>query len=238
MNKPEIREFICSCSAIFQIDPERIANSLYFCTKPRNKGINMGKETFSDYDITKAMAFLNLSHPLKWDIPLNAVTPSDFLTVGLREAERQVIIGSNEWEQRLFMELIFLEALRGRNLKMWQEKQIDGGESPFRGKVDFAFTPYHIAFKSPYLILSEAKKEDFEQGWGQCLMAMKACQMMNEKEEHKFDVYGIVSTGMFWEFGKYTTDHQFYKTGGYTLTQPDIILGILDYLFTECERRI
>ena len=102
----------------------------------------MEKETFSDYDITKAMAFLNLSHPLKWDIPLNSVSPSDFLTVGLREAERQVIIGSNEWEQRLFMELIFLEALRGSNLKMWQEKQIDGGESPFRGKVDFADTGY------------------------------------------------------------------------------------------------
>ena len=56
----------------------------------------MEKETFSNYDITKAMTLLNLSHPLKWDIPLNSVSPSDFLTVGLREAERQVIIGSNK----------------------------------------------------------------------------------------------------------------------------------------------
>ncbi len=198
----------------------------------------MSNETFGDYDVTRAMELLNLSHLLKWEIDFQAIPLSEFLRVGLRDAERQVTFGSNEWEQRLFMELIFLEALRNHPLRMWQEKQLDGGKAPFRGKADFVFTPYGIRFQTPYIVLSEAKKEDFELGWGQCLIAMKTCQLLNEKDGYQFDVYGIVSTGMFWEFGKLTVDNQFYKTGGYTLTQPDILLGVLDHLFTLSEKNI
>jgi hypothetical protein len=43
---------------------------------------------------------------------------------------------------------------------------------------------------------------------------------------------------MFWEFGKLTVDNQFYKTVGYSLAQPDLILGILNYLFALCEKNI
>jgi hypothetical protein len=85
------------------------------------------------------------------------------------------------------------------------------------------------------VVLSEAKKDDFEQGWGQCLMAAKASQMINEKNGYKFDVYGIVSNGKVWEFGKYVVDNKFYKTDAYSIAQLDILLGILNEIFTDCE---
>ncbi len=198
----------------------------------------MSEKTFSEYDLTSVLELLNLAPPLEWEIDFKPVEPTPFLTYGLKQARKQITVGSNEWDQRLFMELVFLETLNDHNLRMWQEKQIDAGESPFRGKVDFVFTPYQAKFKMPYLVLSEAKKEDFEQGWGQCLLGMKTCQILNTKDGYQFDMYGIVSTGMFWEFGKFTTNEQFHKSVGYTLAQPETVLGILDYLFTKCEKNI
>ncbi len=117
------------------------------------------QETFGNFDLTKALEFLQLFPYLKWPIPYNPVLPSESLTINLRRAERQIITGSNEWEQRLFMELFFLEALENHNIRMWQEKQLNAGTSPFKGKVDFAFTPYQARFTTPYILVSAAKKK-------------------------------------------------------------------------------
>nr|VFK59611.1 MAG: hypothetical protein BECKUNK1418G_GA0071005_10089 [Candidatus Kentron sp. UNK]VFK68827.1 MAG: hypothetical protein BECKUNK1418H_GA0071006_100646 [Candidatus Kentron sp. UNK] len=135
------------------------------------------------------------------------------------------------------MELVFLEALENHDIRMWQERSIDAGSAPFRGKVDFAFTPYRASLGLPYVVLSEAKKDDFEKGWGQCLMAAKTASLLNEREGHRFDtIYGIVSNGRIWEFGKYTRDNTFYKTGAYSLEQSSVLLGILHLIFQECEK--
>lgn len=68
-------------------------------------------ETFSDFDLTKALEFLNLFPYLKWEMNFRPVQPSELLKINLKRAEKQITTGSNEWEQRLFMVLIFLEAL-------------------------------------------------------------------------------------------------------------------------------
>ncbi len=194
------------------------------------------KETFGNFNLAGALEFLNLFPYSKWEIPFEPVYPGETLKTNLKRAERQIISDSNEWEQRLFMELIFLEALENRNIRMWQEKQIDAGESPFRGKADFVFTPYRASFGFPFVVLSEAKRDDFEKGWGQCLMAMKSAMMINEKNGYTFDIYGIVSTGKVWEFGKYTADNRFCKTDAYTTAHTEFILGILCGIFAECEK--
>ena len=193
------------------------------------------KETFGDFDLSRALEYLNLFPYQIWDLLFSPVQPSEALKVNLRRTERQVTIGSNEWEQRLFMELIFLETVDRYNIRMWQEKTIDAGQSPFRGKVDFVFTPYQASFKLPYLIVAAAKKEDFEQGWGQCLMAMKAAQLLSTEAGETLDIYGIVSSGKIWEFGKYSADDQFYKTDPYTLNQLDVLLGLIHSIFAACD---
>ena len=60
---------------------------------------------------------------------------------------------------------------------------------------------------TPLLAVAEAKKQNFEEGWGQCLAEMIACQKINPDEN--ITVYGIVSTGLVWEFGK---EKYIYKT--------------------------
>lgn len=56
----------------------------------------------------------------------------------------------------------------------------------------------------PLIVLVEAKKNDFEQGWGQCLAELIAAQKINDAPD--FPVYGIVSDGIWWQFGQLIGD--------------------------------
>ena len=56
----------------------------------------------------------------------------------------------------------------------------------------------------PLIMLVAAKKNDFEQGWGQCLAELVAAQKINDAPD--VPVYGIVSDGKWWEFGHLVHD--------------------------------
>nr|VFK27160.1 MAG: hypothetical protein BECKMB1821I_GA0114274_100262 [Candidatus Kentron sp. MB]VFK75074.1 MAG: hypothetical protein BECKMB1821H_GA0114242_101511 [Candidatus Kentron sp. MB] len=88
----------------------------------------------------------------------------------------------------------------------------------------------------PMLAVVEAKKQDFDKGWGQCLAGMLACQKINNNEN--LTVYGIVSTGILWEFGKLKNSQFTWNTISYSLSNPRVLAGILDELFHRCEKGI
>ena len=46
----------------------------------------------------------------------------------------------------------------------------------------------------------EAKKNDFDAGWSQCVAAMCAAQSVNGEPQRV--IYGSVSDGLIWRFGK------------------------------------
>jgi hypothetical protein len=51
----------------------------------------------------------------------------------------------------------------------------------------------------PYLLVAEAKLDDFERAWGQCSAAMLAAQRLNQTPE--VPIYGIATNGSSWQFG-------------------------------------
>jgi len=53
---------------------------------------------------------------------------------------------------------------------------------------------------NPLIILAEAKKNDFGQGWGQCLAELVAAQKINDTPT--LPVYGIVTDSTLWQFGR------------------------------------
>jgi hypothetical protein len=87
----------------------------------------------------------------------------------------------------------------------------------------------------PLLAVAEAKQEDFISGWGQCLAEMIACQKINADEN--IVIYGIVSAGELWQFGKLEHDVFTRNITAYTIHDPAKLLGVLDYLFEQCERQ-
>jgi hypothetical protein len=65
---------------------------------------------------------------------------------------------------------------------------------------------------------------------------MIACQNINQNEN--ITIYGIVSTGILWEFSKLERNIFTKHAISYSVAEPQRIFGILDHIFTACEQQI
>jgi hypothetical protein len=87
--------------------------------------------------------------------------------------------------------------------------------------------------ESPLVVIVEAKKNDFEQGWGQCLAELVAAQKING--DGSFPVYGIVTDGELWKFGKLVGDVFVRNMRGYTVTDIAELFGAIDFVLRSVE---
>ena len=78
------------------------------------------------------------------------------------------------------------------------------------------------------VIVVEAKKNDFEQGWGQCLAELVASQKINKNDQKA--VYGIVTDGNLWQFGRLRTDLFTKNEQNYTVDNIEKLYGALECL--------
>ena len=93
-----------------------------------------------------------------------------------------------------------------------------------------------IVFDKPYFLAVEAKQDKFEEGWGQCLAEMIAVQRINDDLEKT--VFGIVSNGKVWQFGKLNVDIFSRSRIFYTIQELDKLFAAVNYIFQQCELQI
>jgi hypothetical protein len=93
-----------------------------------------------------------------------------------------------------------------------------------------------VVFGKPYFILVEAKQDDFEGGWAQCLAEMIAAQRLDE--ELKVTIYGIVSNGGLWQFGKLEENIFTRNKKMYTIQELDELFAAVNYTFQKCELQL
>ena len=87
---------------------------------------------------------------------------------------------------------------------------------------------------TPLILLVEAKKNDFEQGWGQCLAELVAAQKINAEKMDggaAFPVYGIVTDGTLWQFGRLIGETFTQNKADFTLTNLSTLFGAVDSVF-------
>ena len=82
---------------------------------------------------------------------------------------------------------------------------------------------------TPLIMLVEAKKNDFEVGWGQCLAELVAAQKINEDTEHP--VYGIVSDGTFWQLGYLVNETFTQNRTSFSVDDLPTLFGAVDFVF-------
>lgn len=82
---------------------------------------------------------------------------------------------------------------------------------------------------SPLILLVAAKKNDFEQGWGQCLAELVAAQKINDDDA--FPVYGIVTDGTLWQFGRLIGDTFTQNRTDFALANLPTLFGAVDSVF-------
>ena len=91
----------------------------------------------------------------------------------------------------------------------------------------------NVVFDKPYFLLIEAKQDNFEAGWAQCMAEMIAAQRLNENPEH--EVFGIVSNGGVWQLGKLKSNVFTRNQTFYTIQELDKLFAAINYVFQQCE---
>lgn len=88
-----------------------------------------------------------------------------------------------------------------------------------------------VVLEKPYVIVVEAKKDNFEEGWGQCLAEMLAAQKLNNDPSKK--LFGMVSNGKLWEFGVLQEEMFTKNRKYYVLENLEELMGAVNFLFAE-----
>lgn len=127
-----------------------------------------------------------------------------------------------------------------RKLKLWSHRTIKY-DNELIGEPDYliAAMPEGVTNRllvTPLLAVVEAKKDDFDKGWGQCLIGMLTCQRINADDT--LPIYGIVSNGLLWQFGKLEGKLLTQHPAPYAINDPEKIYGLLNHLFAECEKNL
>ena len=125
------------------------------------------------------------------------------------------------------------------NYKAYAERYMLWIREPLAYDAILSGTPdYLIATRSalgknvvgtPLVVVVEAKKNDFEVGWGQCLAELIAAQKINE--DTAFPVYGIVTDGMMWQFGRLVNDSFTQNITPFSLGDLPRLFGAIDAVF-------
>ncbi len=90
-----------------------------------------------------------------------------------------------------------------------------------------------VVFDKPYFILVEAKQDDFEAAWAQCLAEMIAAQRLSD--DLKIIIFGITSNGSNWQFGKLEGSSFTLNKTFYTIQDLDTLFAAVHYVFQQCE---
>ena len=122
---------------------------------------------------------------------------------------------------------------------LWIQKSIRYDED-LTGTPDYVISRRSALGKTvlepPLVVVVEAKKNDFEQGWGQCLAELVAAQKINA--DPKFQIYGIVTDGKLWEFGKLFHEEFTKNIEGYTVDHLLDLFGVLHFIFQSVVKKI
>ena len=81
---------------------------------------------------------------------------------------------------------------------------------------------------TPVIMIVEAKNENMKAGLPQCIAAMVAARLFNERQEHSIEtLYGVVTTGNIWKFLQWAEGTVYVDLAEYYISHPGQLLGIL-----------
>ncbi len=123
-------------------------------------------------------------------------------------------------------------------LLLWSHRSI-GKDAEMSGIPDYILakrSPLGRVMDLPLLVMIEAKKDDFDGGWGQCIAQMVTAQGINNS---KSEIYGIVTNGNAWEIGKLDSNAIFSRhNASFSLQDIPLLYNMLYNLFELCEAKV
>lgn len=90
--------------------------------------------------------------------------------------------------------------------------------------------------EEPYLLIVEAKKDDFDWGWAQCLAAMLAAQKLNRWPEQV--MFGITTNGRTWQFSRLEAGKLTQDPRSFDWLPLEGICAAVNFTFEQCRQQL
>ena len=126
-----------------------------------------------------------------------------------------------------------------KELALWSHTAVEADEE-LNGTPD-----YLLAKKSelgrilglPLLTAVEAKKDNFTEGWTQCVAQLIAIEKINTVEK-KYMLFGIVTNGEQWEFAQFDGKNLTRNTVAFSVFDLNRLYAALDFIFQQCQQQV
>jgi hypothetical protein len=91
---------------------------------------------------------------------------------------------------------------------------------------------------TPLIATIEAKKDNFDEGWTQCAAQLVAMQKINANEQHSYTLYGIVTNGEQWEFGRLDQQQLIKHNKSFSVFDLPALYTALHTLIGKCYEQV
>jgi hypothetical protein len=163
------------------------------------------------------------------------IPPTPWLTETLKKG-RELGFGSEKSRSERLVTPILLE-LSDRNnhsFSVYSGMNLDVDEAAgLKGECDFIFSFSRIQdfVAAPVFCITEAKKQDLEQGTVQASAQLIGAKRLNEVEGNPIGaLYGCCTTGIEWRFLRYQEEEIIIDEERYLLTDLPKLLGVLQWI--------
>lgn len=167
-----------------------------------------------------------------------AINPSGWLQEMLQESLVISVVSEKARSEFIVAPiLLYIRQIHHGEINIFSGVKFDvEATKGLRGICDFILSksPMLPMVQAPVFLLVEAKKNDIEEGLGQCAAEMVAAQIFNRREGNEIvSIYGCVTTGESWQFLRLTDNILEIDQTKYFIDKLDKILGILNTIVIQ-----
>ena len=160
------------------------------------------------------------------------IQPSDWLTEALARGQELGFNSEKSRSERLVTPILLeLNTLNPHTFTIYSGMNLDVDElAGLKGECDFIFSLSRIQdfVTAPVFCITEAKKQDLEQGTVQASAQLLGASRLNEAEGSRIEtLYGCSTTGIEWRFLQYRNNEVTIDERRYLLTDLPQLLGVL-----------
>lgn len=191
---------------------------------------------YSDFTLAKVKETfdLTLEETQNLFVEVEGVQPSELLTLTLKEyIPLATAINTEKARSELLIAPVLTEVRRQLKYQIALFSGTDFNVDNNKGLVGFcdfiisgSKEQYYIT--APVITIAKAKNENIKGGLGQCIAAMIAAQLFNQRAGNDVElIYGVVTTGTNWKFLTLEGNTIFIDSIEYYIKEVVKILGIL-----------
>ncbi len=171
-------------------------------------------------------------------IPATKIKISKYFLVDL-----QLVINDRVFEnsQEAICESIIYPILKEvwkpyrKKLTLWSHQPLSPGNE-LSWVPDYLITKQsplgRVVLDNPYFVIVKVTQNGVNEVWGECLAQLIATQRINCTKEQA--VFGIVSNGITWEFGRLKSNTFAKNNQVYTIRELDKLMAAINYIFHYC----